>query len=516
MRLVKSFEDKKKSTQEAFRAGKAAEMVPKMLRVLNRKTGIDFSGMKEPASFPIEYQNAEGKFAGYMSFYGTFEAIRLNFALTGSSDSIVSVDVFEKVSRTPTYTIEIPPQFNIVQVLDHIAMVLTGEYFDVVEESYKAQANLQERFSHRSGVLEWMQSDPGAAAEMARGRSRDWAVIQDMYLNWLSSRGIRESIPNVGTFQMYCRRAFSEMGDDRAADAIPHVNIRRGQPEQPITTNSSAEDEFEQEIMQNEHLEKYDLMKFYFRQMMQDKLPAQGVYLYGRGGIGKSYYAKEILGNLPQTYYTKGKVKGYEGLLTLLYKHREGEIIILDDILTNDDMKNNTIQNILKSILDPDTPRIVKVEKKQKRGDTGEAAPEVSTSDVIDFTSDAGLMDVEAGESMYNFAFNSKVIMITNFPKIPQPIQDRVYAISFLFTDEQVADIIQQALSGIDPTDVDINTKQSILDWIKRFIHKANQPLSFRLFTKVLHIFLMSGESLESKKWQRWALIELKEGKYTA
>lgn len=518
MRVINTERIYEMAIQEGFRAGKAKEMVPKILRVLGKRTGYKFSGASQKTLIPVEYTNTEGSFAGYKSlFNGGKSAIRINFSLEGGSENIVSIDYYKKPSAYPDYTIKIPPQFNIIQVIGHIVLVITGEYFDLLKENRRVMSRaLQERVTHRAKVKDWLAQNENVLDQMSRRGSKDWNAFLEDYIDYLTSQNEDFSEPSLPTFQIYVRQSFKKLGDERGADEVPYVNVHQGEPETSINTNEDAEREFEREIIQNEHIKKYDYMKFLFNRIKKGDESIRGLYIYGRGGIGKSYHAIEILGDLPNTFYTKGKIKGYQGLLQMLYDHKDNEILILDDIITKEDMKNTTIENILKGALEPDPPRLIQVSRPRKKNDdepqvqgSQMEVPASSDDDLVDFTSSAGVLGSEEEENMYNFVFNSVIIFITNYPDVPQAVADRVRALSFLFTDEQVVDIIQDALSDIDPTDVDMSIKQYILDWIKERLQHAKKTLSFRLFQQVLSTYLCAAEEFPTQ-WEDWAMIDMR------
>lgn len=504
--------------QEGFRAGKAKEMVPKILRVLNKKTGYKFSGANQKVLIPVEYTNTEGSFAGYKSlFNGGKSAIRINFSLEGGSENIVSVDYYEKPKAYPDYTIKIPPQFNIIQVIGHIVLVITGEYYKILKESRTAtDKKLEERVSHSTAIKEWLMQNADVQDQMSRRGSKDWNAFLEDYLDYLDAQGIRLSTPSLSTFEVYVRYYFKEIGDERTADDVPHVNVRQGEPETVINNNESAEREFENQIVENEHIKKIDYMQFLFERVAKGAEDTRGIYIYGRGGIGKSHYAKKILVPLSNAFYTKGKIKGYEGLLQILFDHKDDEILILDDIFTKEDMKNTTIENILKGALEPQPPRTVQVSRPRKKSGEEPAvqgaemeAPPSSDTDLVDFTSDTGVLGSEEEETMYNFVFNSVVIFITNYAQVPQAIEDRCRTLSFLFTDEQVTDIIERALEHIEPVDVPIETKRFILNWIRERLKYAKKTLSFRLFQQVLGTYINAVEDYPTG-WEDFALIDMR------
>lgn len=504
--------------EEAFRAGKSKEMLPKILRVLSKKTGIKFHNQDADVLLPEEYMNSTGKYLGFMVFaVNSEEAIRFNFALEGDSERIVSIDYFSGPSNKPDYTIRIPSQFNIVQTLDHVAAVITGEYFDIMNEAIHLYTNrrLEERASHRDLIQGWLSQNEEVQQLMARRGGKDWDQLMDDYEDYLISQGVGSQMPAKTTFQIYTRQVFKEMGDSRTADGIPHVTVVRGQRETMINTDDQGEEVFENQIIQNEHLEKFDYMEWIFSEIQQGNKEYNGVYLYGQGGIGKSHTAEQMLKPLPNCTYFEGVIQGYTGLLDLLYKNRKDKIIVMDDTIDHKLMKNTTVQNILKLAMLPDPPNRIRVSKKAKTGDdsgvnvTGASMeePPVSSTDLIDFTSDEGVLGGELEDSPEDFYFDSWVVFITNYPEVPQPISDRTEQIEFIFTNEQITDIIERALEGCPPKELDADTKKGALDWLRENLRAAgNATLSFRLFRKIANLYATAPPD----KWEKWAVIKLR------
>jgi len=160
-----------------------------------------------------------------------------------------------------------------------------------------------------------------------------------------------------------------------------------------------------------------------------------------------------------------GKIQGYTGLVSLLYKHREGEIVVLDDVVTKTDMTNSAIENILKAALDPEPPRRIKVQlaesssydprtgtfyltEKEYKGYHKEIGKLNEENEVIDMTGGSGIDDSN------DFEFDSSLVFFTNYPKVPQALQDRCWALSMIFTNEQIMDIIETNVAKIAPDNV--------------------------------------------------------------
>jgi len=501
--------------EEAFRAGKTKEMLPKLLRVLSRKTGVDFYNQDSDVIFPEEYTNASGKFLGFMVFMkGGGQALRFNTLLT-KSERFVSIDYFTKIANTPTYTIDIPAEFNIIDVIGHVELILTGEYFDIINENQKIgnKKKLNEKVSQKEIIELWFRQNPGSLNK-ASARGTDWAKLLTEYIDFLDEQGHRIKIPSKATFQVYCGQVVNSMGND--SSNIPHVNVRNGQPEEMINTDTASEQTFETEIIQNEHLAKYSYMEWLFNQIKAGNKEFNGVYLYGQGGIGKSYTAETMLKPLPNCFYFQGIIQGYTGLLQLLYDHKDNEIIVLDDTLSHKNMKNTTIQNILKLAMLPDPPNRIQVSKKAINqgvgNDEGETAgshmdiPVSGDDDLVDFSSEAGVLGDEM-DTPEDFEFNSWLVFITNYSEVPQPIMDRIEIIEFLFSNEQISDIIGRALAVCEPVSISLERKEFALDWIRQTLRRLNSniTLSFRLFRKIAYMSVTA----PPEEWEEWATIKL-------
>lgn len=504
--------------QEAFRAGKTKEMIPKILRVLSKRTGVKFYNQDADVILPEEYKNSAGKFLGFRVFMSEGKAaLRFNVK-AGSSERIVSIDYYMKISDTPTYTIEIPEQFNIIDILGQMELILNGEYFDLMDENQKInnKKKLKEKVYHKELILEFLQQNPSAKDKIVR-RGTNWDDILDEYVTFLDSKNMRVSVPSKGTFQIYCGAIVKEMGDSSGAENIPHVNVTPGERGVSINTDTESEEIFNDQIVNNEHVAKYDYMEWIFDQIKKGNKTYNGVYLYGQGGIGKSYTAEQILKPLPNCFYFEGVIQGYTGLLQLLYDHRDNEIIVLDDTIDDKNMNNTTVQNILKLAMLPRPPNRIQVAKKATGGRGSEPSPATAGAtmdvpvsgdeDLVDFTSDAGVIGDEF-DSPEDFQFDSWLVFITNYPELPQPIRDRVTKIEFIFSNEQISDIIERAVAACEPHDVPLEKKVFTLNWLREHLRAFNATLSFRFFARMASLY----HTAPPASWEEWALIELKAG----
>jgi len=83
-----------------------------------------------------------------------------------------------------------------------------------------------------------------------------------------------------------------------------------------------------------------------------------GLLIYGPPGTGKTFTVKYTLYKLDVPYvHYKGGAKNLEDLVSILYKHRKGKVIILDDF--DSALNNPDAINILKAATDTYETRII-------------------------------------------------------------------------------------------------------------------------------------------------------------
>lgn len=451
MRKIKYLSEKQK-VEEAFKAGSSEKVAEKMYAILSRKVGKSFIF----SNYPTEYSNKEGKFLGYYATLGT-TLVRINFLLL-KSDNVHSVDVFSKNTRKPDTTLHLMGS-NIVQVIGQIADYFTGDYFRYDESTLEGRQALREALKHSELLEMYIEENPNLLSEVDRGRVSIEAEYQKFF-QYCEDKGRKG--PKAESAFLYLMKKYVK--DNGLNFNIPSIEVLSGQHEDPINTDSEAAGAFE-ELIENEHLLKFRTLEYYMNEMAAGNPNFSGVYVYGDGGVGKSYLAKKYLEPLPQTFYMTGKVKGYLGFAKLLFNHRENEIIVMDDSVTKEDMNNSAIENILKAALDPESPRNIKIQTAQESSVTNtrdgliisltesemneytkQALSE--NTEVVDFTSPEGM------DSPTDFIFDSKMVFLTNYPKIPQALQDRCWALQMIFTNEQIMDIIEVNIAKIAPDKV--------------------------------------------------------------
>ena len=519
MRKIKYLEEEtNRQLYEAFKSGTSAKVAEKMYSILSRRVGKNFIF----SSYPAEFSNKEGKFLGYFATLGSNTLVRINF-LSGKNEQVHSIDIFYgSDSRTPDLTVNLMG-YNIVQVIDQIEEVFTGQ-FRKWEESVK----IREAVSMRDAIKNWVEShsNRNIYKDLKSGRvSMDDAFIE--FKNYCVSVGSKAP-PSVGAFRgklSWYGRTYLQ------GDSVPSVTVSQGQTETPINTDSQAEAAYN-DLFENEHIIKFRVLEFYCKEVARGNKNFLGLYVYGDGGVGKSHLAKVYLEPLPNCEYFTGKVKGYSGLTSLLFKHKDNKILVMDDSITKNDMSNTAIENILKAVLDPEPPRRVQLafaesgESYYKDGvfylteeEMAEHKRLVSlneVTEVIDMTDSDG-MDVAT-----DFTFNSVIVFLTNYPKVPQALQDRCWTLEMIFSNAQIIDIIKKNIAKIIPDNVPDATelfrevaeeeltekdKKAVIEFMEtqNASGLVKRKISIRVYKRLLSFYLATKHT---SMWKKFLMME--------
>src|SRR5208282_3689288 len=285
-----------KSMEEAFVAGSAGEVIPKILAVLGRRLATEFT----LSPIPVSYVNHLGKFTGYFAGFRRDQMIRINFEL-GRSDTIISVDYWKQPSSHPTYTINLRG-FNIIQVLDAIADVITGEYFEYTREEASIPADIKESRQggkgHPTLVLTWLRDNPEVVATLRQRGKANFDVIRNDYSRYARQQGLNPNI-SLSSLRVYISGALKILKEDPAAANVPTVQVNRGTPEHTTAMTPEVEALYNELVLENPAISKMRLYQNHLLQIKNKNPDYRGVYVYGQGGIGKAQplYAKILTPN---------------------------------------------------------------------------------------------------------------------------------------------------------------------------------------------------------------------------
>ncbi len=516
------YEEKVVELEEGFRAGKTPEMIKKLMGVIGRKANIS-DMIVSPV--PDYYANKEGSFIGFFVKYNGNEFLRFNFLKSGSSNKFYSIDKYDLTTMKPDYTIDLQG-YNVVEVVDYISDILNGTYWNYVE-SYKKDNKLEERTTIRNSVEEWLRTNFEIKQNLidvinSGNRSRVNQAIRDnleSFENFASRNNYPTSNNNFGAVRYHVKKILE---DERVnASSIPSVEVRDGQNENLVSPGSEQEEAYNS-IIENEHIFKFKALRIYCTEIKKGNENFKSLYIYGDGGIGKSHWVKNILGELPQTEMKTGKLRGYTGLVQTLYDNRQDTILVLDDVMADKDMKNPNVGNILKAALDPEPPRkveILKASSGNRRSNESYAEKgkiylseeeykefEVWKNQKIEeekkFKEESEFVDISEpiiDDSPDEFYFDSVVIFITNYKEVPQPIQDRCWIIQMDFDNNQILELIEESLKTAIPdansdildeayeiADKEVSQRET-LELLKGLEAKKLIPrkLSFRVFNRI-------------------------------
>ena len=481
-------------------------------------------------AYPFQRAEALIGYFGIVKGSNDPSAIRINFEIHGDTSKVHSIDIYQGVAdiEEPLSTLHITdPTLNIVQILKQAAGQLLDTEIGIRENRYSYSTKNR---AHHSKRLKEAAIKDAMLDYLSQGGSPKYSD----WVRYATSEGF--SISNPTHFRSVTKEYEAGEGSMTSAGTNQGFQISPAEPEEPLWSEEDAlifEDNEEQEA-----LEAFQEAVAYTAQMSRTPI-GQGydfLFIYGSPGVGKSYRVEQTLEaekanlskNNMEVRTVTGGIAGYTGLLTMLYEHREGFLIILDDNDNIIDGKNQTASNILKGAMqtDPRTRRVQLAvgDKKALFGKGGAEEPEDTPEGLYDeadaeifeeslntayriqsrgkniiFEKASGLHQIREAEaasedSPRDFMFKSKMIIISNLMGIPEALEDRCHNIGMLFTFEQVAAIIDDALEYIDIPGIDMPTRQKVFDFITRnkkgIQHKATRAgsgdlvLTFRKFAK--------------------------------
>lgn len=442
--LEKSQPKGKSKLQEAFRSGMSGKMIPKICSVLSKKLGYPVKA----GPMAVAYQNGMGKFLSYLGMMPKGE-LRFNFLLS-SSDVLYSVDIYNEDDPPfkPTFTVMLNG-YNIVQIIDQLADVITGEFFQYDDEVLYAEAAKEEadkklseaaRVTLASIMESWMSITPWVSQQLGSS-SPDYEKLLEEFNKYLISLKYRKQVKKVSILQIIIKEVLKSPSGVLAGtgagnispNKIPAVSVVPAQKDRTTLVDASIRDLFE-EALHPTAQEIYDDMIDVTNAIAHGDPSFTGMIVYGPPGVGKTFMVEKIMRDEGANFTTfQASVGGFTGLLGRLYQHCKDEVLIFDD---NDDVwQNSKCIDIMKHILQKKPVRVV-----------GTGLP-VPVKGVTDPSNDNKTLVVPDF-----FDFSSKCIFITNRDNIDPAIISRLRDVSFRleFSKEEILGLIKKSISEIE------------------------------------------------------------------
>ena len=544
----------------------------KVARVMARQAGLEAYPGNVPYYFSPEGSSDE--FISYLVLTSDDNlSFRVTFSLDDDSTRITSFELYKgiKALDDPDITLSIlDPNINIVQLVNAFGermLNAEAEPEDLDDmEGMIAEGAKYARFQTRlkesekkDAVIEFLKTQGGGYSDFIR-----WASANNKPIG-------SQTMFNNAKKVFQAQGGQSPQGDGGATS----YGVRQAAPEEPLYAEEDA-DVFE-DLEEDEAIDKFQEYETAVRKMAHDDPNFWAMFVYGSPGIGKSRVVKEVAKNeqaaLKKTgqevVVKTGAIAGSTGLLSLLYNHKRGYIVVLDD---NDKiLQDQSAANYLKGALntdiedrriqytradfsqlfaqddedeedddDLDIPDVtadddfdeddqgVDVDREQLKAETREAA--LNDRDLHIYEQDGKYIFEQAskktnlneardedGESIKDFYFRSRMIFISNLSEVPAAVDDRCYTIDMLFTYEQILELINSAMDNIHIENVTDEMKREVYDFLRRsrfaIEEKIGQPvtLTFRKFRNACVAWeAATSEGLPLKKAKKWAYRQLR------
>lgn len=445
---------------EAFEKGTSYLVIQKVANVLSRKIGKAIY----VSSYPEDIITSNGNFIAYTSILGNKEKLRWNFDVSGRSDKIVSISYFKNVyDDKPVYVIEFEGE-NIVQIIDDVADVLTGNF----EESYRKH----ERASFASDLfLRWLDSDKRKNIDLIQNE-RLSAVFENYFMRWIYDNHEKEM--SRGAFMKEAKDYLDSKGlRNRYARS---VSVKKGSKEVTVT-NKALQKEFEALISGVSLEDKFQMIDYYIRMLLNTD-SKKLLIIVGDPGIGKTKTVRDsLLANKGSWKVAggSGAVKNAEALHITMFQHKD-DVLLLDDVDSLLRGSNKDIISMLKALGDPGKSEITFISPK--------------------FT--------DRTSTPRTFYFKGRMIIISNLPanKIDSAIRSRAFFVEITMTEEEKIERIKQNLTNF-LIDVAMQIKEEVLELLAKFGQFLN--IDFRGFETAIRIRMSNAPN-----WQALVLDTLK------
>ena len=508
----KPFVESKIVLREGFRLGKSQVVIQKVARVLTRMT-------KKPVTvttYANAYQTSEDKIISYYGHYNHKNLLRFNFLVT-SNESLYSIDIWAPNNNTikPTKTISLNG-YNIVQIVDQVADVLTGEFEDYFTESIVRRK--EDRMSVIDQTEVFLRENPEWVDAVDNG-TIDYDAAATAFLAFIKTKyNSSKSRMKGSSFRWNIRKAIEQTPDlQKKVSPVQVPCIQMDDPtlvKKTLILDKSLADLFER-VMKSGPAEAFEMLEGYVRKIGSMNKYINGCIAYGKPGTGKTYTTKEVLDEIGANYVmVKGGVGSAEDLLEVLYKYKDNLVIVFDD---NDAVFNSENKiNIMKIALDSNPGRKLGQGSMIKRS-TAFPNPDFDP-DLEDTTNDTS---VKESDPEFNgryrrtippfFIFESKIIFLSNLVDFPPAILSRVASVEINFSKDEMLEYIKSKFQGTmrDNPDVTDSDRDTVFDFLYK-VSPALQDVSFRLYTNLLGIYMSNKEDGTLDRWQFQAMMFIK------
>lgn len=455
--------------QEAFLDADIPNVVEKIANVLSKRLGVSIN------LNPFPFKSS----LGGMAYVAVLDDDPFNSAITlefnGQLNRIGLLGSIDNTTVTQYITLE-NPNGNIIGALDEVEQILdnfltTGNFTELLEEKYLREAKASNVFE------EWKEAIGKDDFEDLLVNERLSRVYNSEFLLWAEQNN-KKVISLVSFFNF----AKEYLKKNRLENIFARKTVILNKKGKVEVIDEPQEEKSWRDMLTGTYEESLSLLR-----KSLDAVIAGGynsLIVTGGAGTGKSYQVEKMLKDSNVSYFTmSGAIKDVRALVQVLHDHKDGELIVMDDV----DIRNKDFRNILLAALDSYDKRVISYfdTRVMNKGDRAK------------------------GKVPEQFEFTSGVIFISNLPasKLDSAIRSRSVVIDIDLNPEERMSMIFNNLHSIVPS-LPMPVKEEVFEFLMDNINTIEE-ISFRMFKMVLGMYL----SCNGKDWKGFALKIIKQGK---